>query len=213
MSNIHREKKPILSCFTIGHSDYGIDYFIQLLKKHNINSLIDIRSMPYSQHSPQFNKELLSADLKANNILYIYMGNQLGGRYTNPDLLFQDGKVDYAKVKQTKNFIDGMDKIIQEIKKGCRIALMCSEKDPFDCHRFVLVACELENKGVTVKHILENGDIVLNSELEKKLLYKYKEDYEQFYLFVQTKTKEQALEEALRKRNLDIAFSTSREKK
>lgn len=202
-----------MSCFTIGHSDYGIDYFIQLLKKHNINSLVDIRSTPYSQHSPQFNKELLSADLKANDVSYIYMGNQLGGRYTNPDLLFQDGKVDYSKVKQTTNFIDGIEKIIQEIKKGCRIALMCSEKDPFDCHRFVLVACELENKGVTVKHILENGDIVLNSELEEKLLHKYKEEYGQFYLFVQAKTKEQALEEALRKRNLDIAFSTSREKK
>lgn len=202
-----------MSCFTIGHSDYGIDYFIQLLKKHDINNLVDIRSTPYSQHSSQFNKELLSADLKANDVSYIYMGNQLGGRYTNPDLLFQDGKVDYSKVKQTTNFIDGIEKIIQEIKKGCRIALMCSEKDPFDCHRFVLVACELENKGVTVKHILENGDIVLNSELEEKLLHKYKEEYGQFYLFVQAKTKEQALEEALRKRNLDIAFSTSREKK
>jgi uncharacterized protein (DUF488 family) len=213
MSNINREKKSSLSCFTIGHSDYSIDCFIQLLKKHDINNLVDIRSTPYSQHSSQFNRELLAADLRANNILYVYMGNQLGGRHTNPDLLFQDGKVDYTKVKQTTNFIDGIEKIIQEIKKDCKIALMCSEKDPFDCHRFVLVACELENKGVTVKHILENGDIVLNSELEEKLLHKYKEEYGQFYLFVQAKTKEQALEEALRKRNLDIAFSTSREKK
>lgn len=75
---------------------------------------------------------------------------------------------------------------------------MCSEKEPFDCHRFVLVAYELENKGVTVKHIMGNGRIILNTELEKKLLSKYKEDCHQFNLFVQIKTKNEALADARR---------------
>jgi len=202
-----------LFCFTIGHSDYTTEHFAELLKKQNINCLVDIRSSPYSQHTPQFNRELLMGELKKENILYVYMGNKLGGRYTNPELLFPDGKVDYDNVKQTKNFISGIEKVIQGIKKGYRLALMCSEKEPFDCHRFILVACELERKGIVVKHILEDGSTVLNSVLEKKLLSKYKIDYRQYYFFVETKTKEQALEDARRKRNKEIAFSITGHKK
>ncbi len=202
-----------LFCFTIGHSDHTTERFAELLKKQNINCLVDIRSSPYSQHTPQFNRELLMGELKKENILYVYMGNKLGGRYTNPELLFPDGKVDYDKVKQTKNFISGIEKVIQGIKKGYRLALMCSEKEPFDCHRFILVACELERKGIVVKHILESGSTVLNSALERKLLSKYKIDYKQYRFFVETKTEEQALEDARRKRNKEIAFSNTGHKK
>lgn len=207
------KKNNSLFCFTIGHSDHTTEYFIELLKKQNINCLVDIRSSPYSQHTPQFNRELLTGALKKEDILYFYMGNTLGGRYTNPELLFPDGKVDYDKVKQTKNFVRGIEKVIEEIKKGNRLALMCSEKEPFDCHRFVLVACELEKRGIVVKHIMENGSLVLNTELEKKLLSKYKENYQQFDFFTQTKTRDEVLGEARRKRNIDIAFSGPKHKK
>lgn len=207
------KKSDTLSCFTIGHSDHAIEQFVSILKKQNINCLVDIRSSPYSQHTPQFNRESLMGGLKKENILYVYMGNTLGGRYTNPELLFPDGKVNYDKVKQTKNFIRGIEKAIEGIKKGYKIVLMCSEKEPFDCHRFILVACELEKRGIIVKHILGNGNTILNSELEKKLLSKYKMDYRQHYFFMETKTKEQALEEARRKRNIDIAFSATEHKK
>lgn len=199
--------REYLSCFTIGHSNYEIDYFIGLLKKHNINRLIDIRSTPYSQYVPQFNKEILSSNLKQRDLLYVYMGDQLGGRSTDPSLLFPDGAVDYEKVKRTDIFNNGIADVVREIENGNKIALMCSEKDPFDCHRFVLVATELENKGIAVKHIVENGAIILNMELEERLLNKYKEDYQQFHLFMQTKTRQEALGDACRKRNMDIAFS------
>jgi len=207
------KKNNSLFCFTIGHSDHTTEHFIELLKKQNINCLVDIRSSPYSQHTPQFNKELLMGELKKENILYLYMGNTLGGRYTNPELLFPDGKVDYEKVRQTTNFIRGIEKVIEEIKKGKKLALMCSEKEPFDCHRFVLVACELQKRGIVVKHIMENDSLVLNTELEKKLLSKYKENYQQFDFFAQTKTRDEVLGEARRKRNIDIAFSGPKHKK
>lgn len=207
------KKNDTLFCFTIGHSNHATEQFVSILKKQGINCLVDIRSSPYSQHTPQFNRELLMGELKKENILYVYMGNTLGGRYTNPELLFPDGKVDYDKVKQTKNFIKGIEKVIEGIKKSYKIALMCSEKEPFDCHRFILVACELEKRGITVSHILGNGSTALNTELEKKLLSKYKVDYQQYRFFIETKTREQALEEARRKRNIDIAFSATEHKK
>ena len=133
------------------------------------------------------------------------MGDKLGGKYNDPDLLFSDGSVDYAKVSQTIDFIDGIQSVIEKIKEGKIIAIMCSEKDPFDCHRFVLVSHQLEKRGVRVKHILGNGDVVLNDALEEKLINQYNIDYQQTTLFASVQTKADALEEAYLARNKDIA--------
>lgn len=197
-----------LIIYSIGHSNYAIEYFIELLKKYNINYLFDVRSSPYSKRATQFNREILQADLKQAHINYLYMGGKLGGRYANPRLLFEGKKVNFEKVMETSLFIEGIDEIINLIKQGSRMAFMCAEKDPFDCHRFVLVSRALSLKGVEVRHILEDGNYILNSELDKKLLSKYLPDYNQVNLFEKTKTKEDAIAEAYRLRNKDIAYSS-----
>ena len=161
-----------LSCYTIGHSNNTIDKFIRLLDDHNIDIIVDVRSSPYSKYVPHFNKEALGIKLNEQDILYLFMGDKLGGKYNDPDLLFSDGSVDYAKVSQTNEFIEGIRNVIEEIKSGKILAIMCSEKDPFDCHRFVLISHQLEKRSITVKHILGNGDVVLNNVLEEKLLAK-----------------------------------------
>lgn len=196
-----------LICFTIGHSNQSIDSFLQLLKIHKINCIIDIRSIPYSQNNPQFNKENLKSELRNNSIFYILMSDSLGAKYNNPELLFPDGKVDFRKVRQTENFKVGIKRIIEGIKKGYSIALMCSEKDPFNCHRFVLVSYQLSKEGVSVKHICGDGSIALNSELEKKILSEYVSNYLTATLLESAMTLEDALELGYAKRNIDIAFT------
>ena len=162
MDKINNER---LSCYTIGHSNHTIEDFIQLIDMHNIDLIVDVRSYPNSKYVPHFNKDELEIALNQHDISYLFMGDKLGGRYNNPDLLFSDGSVDYAKVSQTSEFIDGIQSVIDKINDGKILALMCSEKDPFDCHRFVLVSHQLERRGVKVKHILGNGDVILNSVL------------------------------------------------
>ena len=93
---------------TIGHSIYEIEDFIKLLQKNNINTVVDIRSTPYSKFASQFNRELLKQILKKNSICYIFMGNLLGARYDDKNLLFDNGKVNFKKVQETKNFQDGI---------------------------------------------------------------------------------------------------------
>ena len=193
-----------LSCYTIGHSNNTIEQFIQLLDKHNINLIIDVRSYPYSKYVPHFNKEELEIKLREREISYIYMGDKLGGKYNDPDLLFSDGSVDYAKVSQTIEFTEGIQNLIEEIKSDKIIAIMCSEKDPFDCHRFVLISHQLEKRSITVKHILGNGDVILNDALEEKLIHQYNIDYQQTTLFGSVRTKADVLEEAYLARNKDI---------
>ena len=165
------------TCYTIGHSNYDIEYFLGLLEKHSIGYIVDVRSNPYSKYAPHFNKDSLSQALHDAGLTYVFMGDLLGARYTDDSLLFdvKDGVrgVDLEKVAQTESFKKGIQRVIDGLSKKLSIALMCSEKNPLDCHRFTLIAYHLHKKGVQVEHILEDGQIASNESMEKKLLEAY----------------------------------------
>lgn len=190
-----------MTCFTIGHSNHSMNDFISLVKSNQINCIIDVRSSPYSRYASHFNKESLSEYLKREGIGYIFMGNCLGARYENKNLLFPSGKVDFSKVVLTQEFLNGISRIIDGIRKGFQIALVCSEKNPFDCHRFVLVSKSLKEQGIEVKHILPEK-IITQSELENLLFEKYKISKHDLF-----STEKENLELAYQKRNLDIAYN------
>ena len=71
--------------YTVGHSTHTATKFSELLAKHNISAICDVRSAPYSRMNPQFNKETLQNDLKENGIAYVFLGQELGARSDNPD--------------------------------------------------------------------------------------------------------------------------------
>ncbi len=162
--------------FTIGHSTDSIETFIEYLKHHQIDTVVDVRSIPYSRFASQFNKEDISVSLKEMNIFYIPMGNNLGARYEEKELLFEDGKVDFSKVIITKRFQEGIYRVERGIKKGYKIVLMCSEKNPIECHRFSLISNYLHKKGYIVNHIVSK-DIFEHKLLEDKLFDYYKEHH------------------------------------
>lgn len=160
--------------FTIGHSTDIIESFIEHLEYYQIDTIVDVRSVPYSRFVSQFNKEQLSAFLKKENIIYIPMGDNLGARYEEKELLFEDGKVDFSKVVITKRFQEGIERVETGIKKGHKIALMCSEKNPIECHRFSLISRYLHKKGHIINHIVDEY-LFEHKLLESKLLDYYKE--------------------------------------
>lgn len=160
--------------FSIGHSTDAIDKFVEYLMHFQIDTIVDVRSVPYSRYANQFNKEQLSAFLKKKNIFYIPMGDNLGARYEEKELLFEDGKVDFSKVITTNRFQKGINRVEAGMQKGHRIALMCSEKNPIECHRFSLISNYLHNKGYVVNHII-GKDVFKHKLLQDKLLDYYKE--------------------------------------
>lgn len=196
-----------LSCFTIGHSNHSVEYFMDLLSKHNVNCVVDVRSSPYSKHNPQFNMDNLEQNLKKMSFTYLYMGDLLGGKYTTPELLLPDGKVDFGKVIKTKNFVEGIQRLVRGMEKGYTIAIMCSEKDPLNCHRFGLISYQLKKLGIDVKHILENTEIVLQDELEKQILNEYEQVSQQEDLFnISMENNIPIIEKAYELRNKKIAY-------
>ncbi|HCY19347.1 MAG TPA: hypothetical protein DHU69_06260 [Deltaproteobacteria bacterium] len=126
---IMSQNKELL-CFTIGHSIHPLSKFLKFLAAYNINCIIDVRSIPYLKYAARYNRDYLESKLKQKGIRYLFMGDILGTKYEDADLKFKDGKVDYAKVRKTKGFEEGVGHIIDEIKRGAVIAIMCSEKEP-----------------------------------------------------------------------------------
>jgi uncharacterized protein (DUF488 family) len=151
--------------YTIGHSTHSVDSFLNLLRNNQIDVVVDVRSVPYSQFADQYNKDNLKLFLKNNNIYYIPMGNLLGARHEDKTLLFDDGKVNFEKVTETKYFQEGIQRIDNGIMKGYNITLICSEKNPLECHRFSLISRFLDEQGYEVKHILPDKII------EHRILY------------------------------------------
>lgn len=161
---------PVKKCFTIGYGNYPIDLFIGFLQQVGIDTIVDVRSSPYSQYNPYYNRDNLEKYLGKNQIGYSYMGDRIGGRYSNPGLLFPDGRVNYQKVQNTELFKEGINQLLSVIASGKKIALMCSEKEPERCHRFVLISRVLQSKGVKVFHIRPEIKLQANEDLEKELI-------------------------------------------
>jgi len=198
-------KKPII--YTIGHSTHNIEVFYNLLKAHSINVLIDVRSIAASSYNPQFNKEPLSKYLEQKNIPYYHFAEEFGARHTDPDLLDEDGKVNFEQVRKSWNFKKGVEKLWELIDKGLVVVLMCSESEPFDCHRFSMISVALSKEGFDIIHILKDNSTKTNEQLESQLLKKYDKKLPKPDIFQPDITLNDQLKAAYRLRNKEIAFS------
>lgn len=193
--------------FTVGHSNHTIEYFLELLQTHDINCIVDVRSTPASTYNPQFNQSPLSNFLKLNHILYMHFGKEFGARQEEKNILDKNGKVNFEAFRQTAAFLDGVKRIKKGLDKNFKIALMCSESNPMECHRFSMVAVYLEkNVGLNIQHILKDKTLISNTLLEKELLKKYKKKLPQPSLFEPNITPEQQLKAAYQLHNQEIGW-------
>lgn len=193
--------------YTIGHSTHEIDYFLQLLKEYDVNCIIDVRSVPASSYNPQYNQEPLKNYLKNHSIAYLHFAEEFGARYGDPDLLDEEGKVDFEKVRNSWSFKTGLERVWEGVEKNFTISLMCSESEPLDCHRFSMVSKALVKEGFDVKHIMKDKSLLSNADLEKKLLKKYEKKLPQPDFFNENITIDDQLEAAYRLKNKEIGFS------
>ena len=153
---------------TIGHSTHAIEAFIALLRKHRATAVADVRSAPYSRFNSQFNREPFSEALESAGIRYVWLGNELGGR-TEDSACYEDGRIRYDRVAATESFKSGLARVVHGTAKH-RIALVCAEKEPLDCHRTLLVSRALDEQGVDVAHIHADGRLEPHDEAMDRLL-------------------------------------------
>jgi uncharacterized protein (DUF488 family) len=188
---------PVL---TIGHSTHSAEAFIALLRMHGVDAVGDVRSSPFSRFKPHFNRELLERDLRVNGIRYIFLGRELGARPEDPSC-YAHGRVQYARLAQTELFQSGLDRVMQGAARF-RVALMCAEKEPLECHRTLLVARALVARGQPVLHIHADGRLETHAAAMERLLDLTGVPREDLF-----RSREELLSEALLRRERQIAYA------
>jgi len=156
------------SLFTVGYGGRTFEEFIAALKANRIEYLIDVRTAPYSKFKPEFSKDLLEYHIERAGIHYLFMGDALGGQPKDP-ACHTDGKVDYDKVRAQPWFQKGIERLRKAFEQRHRVALMCSEGRPEQCHRSKLIGEALAAAGIPVCHIDEDGGLLTQAQVINRL--------------------------------------------
>ncbi len=145
--------------YSTGHGNKEFGDFLEELRSFDITWLMDIRSKPYSKWNPAFNKKELEESLASHGIKYIYAGEVLGGMPEDRAFYDNEGKVLYDLLSRSGPFKEGLRRILNAAVKELRLAVMCSEAKPHECHRSKLIGQELLKLGVSMNHIVGYGRI------------------------------------------------------
>lgn len=141
-----------LAVFTVGHSTRTLPEFVSLLKAHGIRRVVDVRSVPRSRHTPQFNQARLARKLRGAGIAYLHLKKLGGRRHTSKasvNLGWRNTSFrGFADYMQTPEFTAGIQQLVTLARKKAT-AIMCAEAVPWRCHRS-LIGDALLLRGIRV---------------------------------------------------------------
>lgn len=158
------DARPLL---TIGHSNHPLGHLLALLQRHAVATIADVRSQPYSRFAPQYRKEALAGALQDAGIGYLFLGAQLGGKPPRGEAA--PARLDYATRSREPAFQEGIARLLAAVRQE-RVALLCRERDPLDCHRLHLICRYLAPERLAIGHILPDGALEPQDETERRLL-------------------------------------------
>jgi uncharacterized protein (DUF488 family) len=184
---------------TIGHSTHVIEHFLGLLSEHDVSAVADVRSVPASRFTPQFNRDALQRSLAEVGIRYVFLGRELGAR-SDDRSCYVNGQVQYGRIAQTAPFGRGIERLLNGSATE-RIAVMCAEQEPLDCHRTVLVSRVLDERGASLAHIHGDGRLEPHVEAMLRLMSGFGLDQDDLF-----HTREELLSEALARQEQRIAY-------
>lgn len=151
--------------FSIGHSQHDLQSFTALLKPFSVDTLVDVRSNPFSRFAPDFSRPKLDEHLPRHGLQYVFLGHELGGRPNDQAYYDEDGHVFYYMLARDEAFLRAITLLEENVDQHV-IAIMCSEGKPHDCHRRLLIERVLVERGITMKHIRPSGGLFKDHELE-----------------------------------------------
>ena len=192
--------------YTIGYSGFSIEDFIATLKLYNVSVVVDVRSSPFSNYFPEYNKDSLEIILKTHGIHYRNYADSFGARQNDRKYYCREGYLDFDVFSKSEAFLKGFTKMCNSMEQNYIFALMCAEKDPICCHRTILVGRTFFERGYNVVHLLANGSTTTQKEINTRLLEKYYPDRDQMTLFDAPQDEKTLLREAYKKQNAEIGY-------
>jgi uncharacterized protein (DUF488 family) len=184
---------------TIGHSTHELADFLGLVTEHHVTAIADVRSVPASRFTPQFNRDAIKRALQDAGVKYVFLGKELGARSDDPTC-YVNGQVQYGRLAQTAAFAEGIERLRRGMATEC-IALMCAEQDPLDCHRTVLVSRVLNELGIEIAHVHGNGQLESHADAMRRLMTGFGLDQDDLF-----HTQDELLDEALSRQEQRIAY-------
>ena len=157
--------------FTIGHSNHTWETFAALLKRHEVQVLVDTRTTPKSRYAPYAALSSLPSLLEREGMRYAYLGHTLGGKPSDASSYDAKGRPDYREMRKQESFQAGMDELVK-LAGEATVALMCAEEDPSRCHRRLLIEPALVKRGLEVRHIRGDGPVQGSEQLANKRAYR-----------------------------------------
>jgi uncharacterized protein (DUF488 family) len=154
--------------WTIGHGALESEEFFRLLASQGIETLVDVRSVPFSRFAPQANRDVLEYAASARAIVYLFQGADLGGRPADPAMRLGNGKPDYGQMEAAPAYRRGVDHL-KVLGREHRVCVMCSEEDPGRCHRGLLISETLARDGCSVLHIRHDGTVEHHCEMTRRI--------------------------------------------
>ncbi len=144
---------------SIGHSNHSLERFLELLAAQQIKAVADVRSAPWSKYVAWANQPVLRKEFKNREIEYVFLGQELGGKPTGDEYEGVEDRRDlYRRIEKSTSFQEGIDRLIRGASRY-RIAMLCSEENPYVCHRHLLITPALKERDVAVHHIRGNGAV------------------------------------------------------
>ena len=197
--------------YSVGYTAFEQEELIGILKELSISCLIDVRSVPMSSYSPQYNKGVFDKVLKENGIRYRNY-QEFGARQDDANYYSDDDYLDFDKYVKSELFISGMEKVEAGINLGFRFVFMCAEKDPINCHRAIMVTRAFSESGYEVFHIRPHKEkkyyLESQGDLEKRLVKLNGDNIDQLSLF---ENDEVRICRAYKKQNRMIGFRKEEE--
>jgi uncharacterized protein (DUF488 family) len=164
---------PQSPLYTIGYAPHEPDSFADILRRHGVTAVVDVRSSPWSAYKPEFGRKRLEAWLPEAGIRYVWLGEVLGPRWKDP-AVHSGGRPDYELIARHPAFRRGLERL-RRIMDGSTTAIMCAEKEPLDCHRTLLVARRMKDHA-DIRHILADGSVEPHREIERRLTNMFESD-------------------------------------
>ncbi|WP_118183252.1 DUF488 family protein [Paraburkholderia phosphatilytica] len=142
-----------MTLFTIGYEGLDTERFLSLLIEHGVETVVDVREMPWSR-KPGFSKKPLAGLLAMRGLSYVHMV-KLGC----PKPIRDGHHEDHDWQRYTERYLTHLGKQGETIAELCALAetstcaLLCYEADYNDCHRSMVANAVHERSGARVEHI------------------------------------------------------------
>ena len=154
-----------VTVWTLGHSHHPAELFLERLREHGIEHVVDVRSRPYARHAPQYDRPELEHSLSRAGVSYQWLGDKLGQRPEGKRFYDAEGHTLYNELLKEQWFMKAVGLLEHEAETR-RVALVCLEEEPERCHRWALIGRLLADRGANVRHIRSDGRVQSQQEVD-----------------------------------------------